>query len=371
MEMAFQRIVIKVGTSTLTDEQGNIDREYMNSLAGQIAQVRGRGIHVLLVTSGAIRAGMEKMGLVVRPKTIPEKQAAAAVGQSALMQIYSEVFARHGLITGQVLLTREDFGDRKRYLNARNTLITLFHHGVIPIVNENDTIATEEIRVGDNDNLAALVAINLEADLLILLSDVPGLYDAHPGKYADARLIPVVSEINDEIREIAGGAGSDSGTGGMRTKIQAAEVATNSGVAMVIADGRHPNVIVEIVSGRPVGTEFLPRKKSLPSRKRWIAFGAPSRGSLTVNEGAKTAVCDGGKSVLAAGVTGVAGDFSNGDMVKVLDKDGNQIARGFVNYSAGEIVRIMGLRSSEIEGILGYKDFDEVIHRDNMVLRRS
>jgi glutamate 5-kinase len=370
MNGLYDKIVIKVGTNTLTDDLGAIDVGYMSELAEQIAQLRVHGAHVLLVTSGAIRAGIDKMGLTERPKTIPEKQAAAAVGQSVLMQLYSEAFRRFGITTGQVLLTREDFKDRTRYLNARNTLLTLCRHGIVPIINENDTIAIEEIRVGDNDNLAALVASNLEADLLILLSDVPGLYDGNPGESSDARLIPVVTAIDEHIRRIAGGAGSSSGTGGMRTKIQAAEIAMNSGVTMAIADGRRRNVITDIAAGEQLGTFFLPRTKRLRGRKRWIAFGARPSGSISVNDGARKMIRECGKSILPAGIIGIAGDFSAGDMVRVTDKDGNPFARGFVNYSADEIEKIRGKHSSEIEEILGHKDFDEVIHRDNLVVRK-
>jgi glutamate 5-kinase len=364
-----KRIVIKVGTSTITDESGAIDRGYITNLAGQIAALKAQGMDVLLVSSGAIRAGMEQLGLTERPKTIPEKQAAAAVGQGHLMQIYSQIFAGVGLVTGQVLLTREDFGNRKRYLCARNTMVTLFRHGVVPIVNENDTVAIDEIRVGDNDNLAALVAASLRADLLVLLSDVSGLYDANPEEVPCAKIIPTVKELGKDVRSAAGGAGSASGTGGMRTKIQAAEIAMNSGIKMVIADGHRENVLVDIASGKAVGTTFIPKEECLKSRKQWIAFGKTPKGTLTVNEGAKKMILERGKSLLAAGITGVAGSFASGDMVDVLDKDGNQIARGFVNYNAEEIEKIKGKKSSEIEPVLGHKDFDEVIHRDNMALR--
>ncbi|MHB0999952.1 MAG: glutamate 5-kinase [Armatimonadota bacterium] len=368
MNNILRRIVIKVGTSTLTDVNGSIDQVYLNTLADQISLLRSHGSDVLLVTSGAIRAGMEKMELAERPRTIPEKQAAAAVGQGYLMQIYSDIFSQHGIITGQVLLTRDDFGSRKRYLNIRNTLLTLFRHSVVPIINENDTVAVDEIRVGDNDNLAALVASSLQADLLILLSDVPGLYDADPVKNSSANLIHTVAKIDSNIRSIAGGAGTASGTGGMRTKIAAAEIAMNSGVKMIIADGRRSGVITDIISGHQIGTTFLPKEECLCGRKRWIAFGAPARGSITVNDGAKQMITSRGKSVLAAGITSVDGSFQSGDMVKILDKDGNHFARGFVNYNAGEIDRIKGRQSTEIEEILGYKDFDEVVHRDNLVL---
>jgi glutamate 5-kinase len=344
-----------------------LDRPYLTALAGQIAALRAKGIDVLLVTSGAIRAGMEKMGLKERPKTMPENQAAAAVGQGLLMQMYSEIFGWHGITAGQVLLTREDFGDRRRYLNARNTMLTLFHHGVVPIVNENDTVAVEEIRVGDNDNLAALVASSLEADLLILLSDVPGLL-ADPETDASA-VIPVVTKIDDRLRSIAGDAHGSDGTGGMRTKVEAAEITMSCGVTLVVADGRKPNVIPDIVAGKRIGTTFLPKEERLGGRKRWIAFGAHARGGIMANDGAKKMIADGGKSLLAAGIVKVIGSFSRGDLVRVLDKQGNRFARGFVNYSAEELEKIKGRQSSDIESILGYKDFDEVIHRDNLVLR--
>ena len=369
MTTHFKRIVIKVGTSTLTDDRGLIDRAYLASLAGQIADLKSQGSDVLLVTSGAIRAGMESLGLTRRPKTIPENQAAAAVGQGLLMQTYSDVFRQLGLTVGQVLLTKEDFRERMRYLNARNTMLALFRHGVVPIVNENDTVAVDEIKVGDNDMLAALVASNIEANLLVLLSDVPGLYDAHPGKAESARLIPVVAKIDESIRAMAGGTQGLSGTGGMRTKIEAAEIATRCGVTMVIADGRRSNVLNEIVQGDGVGTTFLPTKKSLSGRQRWMAFGAAPKGGVVVNEGAKKMIREKGTSLLAAGITDVVGRFSSGDVVRILDKDGNQIARGFVNYSADDIEKIKGKRSGDIESILGHKDYDEVVHRDNMVLQ--
>lgn len=368
MNKEYRRVVVKVGTNTLTDESGALDRAYIADLARQIAELKARGVDVLLVTSGAIRAGVEGMKLGRRPRTIPEKQAAASVGQGILMHDYADSFGQHGVTTGQVLLTREDFGDRRRYLNARNTMLTLFSRGIVPIVNENDTVSVEEIRLGDNDTLAALVAASLEADLLIILSDVDGLYDGMPGRSANAKLIPVVTKIDHQIKAIAGESANANGTGGMRTKIEAAQIAMTCGVTMVVAHGRQANVIQEIVAGEQHGTFFLPKEERLCSRKQWIAFGMSARGSVTVNDGAKKMIADGGKSLLAAGITEVSGRFMRGDLVRVLDGEGNQFARGFVNYSAGEIEKILGLKSSEIENVLGYKDFDEVIHRDNLVL---
>ena len=368
MTRRVKRVVVKVGSSTLTDGSGCLDRAYIASLVSQIAELKSGGCEVVLVTSGSIRAGMERMELTVRPRTIPEQQAAAAIGQGLLMAMYADLFNAHGLTVGQVLLTKEDLGHRKRFLNARNTMLTLLRRGAVPIVNENDTVAVDEIRVGDNDNLAALVASSLQAGTLIILSDVPGLCDSDPGKCEDAKVIPVVERINPAIYEMAGGTRGISGTGGMRTKIEAAEVAVNSGVTMHIADGRRPAVLADILAGKQVGTKFLPVAGRLRSRKRWIAFGAACRGSITVNDGAREKILDGGKSLLAAGITGLQGSFSGGDLVRVLDGRGNQFARGLVNYSADEIEKIKGKRSSDIEAILGYKDFDEVIHRDNLVL---
>ena len=368
MPKRLKRLVIKVGTSTLTDSSGRLDRQYIASLTSQIADLRSKGCEVVLVTSGSIRAGMERLDLPHRPRTIPEKQAAAAIGQGLLMQMYADLFAGRDITVAQVLLTKADFGDRQRYLNVRNCMLTLLRHGAIPIANENDTVAVDEIRVGDNDNLAALVASALQARWLVILSDIPGLCDADPGKCDTAKVIPVVEKITPDIFALAGGTHGLSGTGGMRTKIEAAEVAVNSGVTMFIADGRRPNVLADVVAGKPVGTKFLPVEDSLRSRKRWIAFGAAPRGSISVNDGARDQLCKGGRSLLAPGIVAVSGSFSGGDLVKVLDQGGNQFARGLVNYGAGEIEKIKGRQSSDIEAVLGYKDFDEVIHCDNLVL---
>jgi glutamate 5-kinase len=319
------------------------------------------------VSSGAIRAGRERLNLDGRPRTIPEKQAAAAVGQGILMHTYAEVFTGAGIAAAQVLLTREDLKNRVRYLNARNTLNTLLDYGCVPIINENDTVAIEEIRFGDNDTLAALVASGLHADLLILLSDVPGLCDRDP-KLPGCLLIPEVKAITPEIRAVAGDAQGDAGTGGMRTKVDAAEIAIKSGVEMVIADGRMPGVIEAVVEGKAIGTRFRANSKKLSSRKRWIAFSAPVRGSIVVNSGASEMIVTGGKSLLPVGIVEIIGSFKAGDLVAVADEGGKRLARGFTNYSASDIRQISGRKTSEIEDILGFKDFDEVIHRDNLVL---
>ena len=362
-----RRVVIKVGTSTLTDSNGGIDRGYIRSLVEQISRLVQSGVQCVLVSSGAIRAGRERLNLNGRPRTIPEKQAAAAVGQGILMHTYAELFSEAGIAAAQILLTRDDLKQRVRYLNARNTLNTLLEYGCVPVINENDTVAIEEIRFGDNDTLAVLVASGIHADLLILLSDVPGLCDRDP-KLPGCELIPEVKAITPEIRAIAGDAQGDAGTGGMRTKIDAAEIAMKSGVEMVIADGRAPNVVESAANGEAVGTRFVAGAKRLSSRKRWIAFSMPIRGTVTVNEGARKMIVTGGKSLLPAGIVEVQGTFKAGDLVAVSDEGGKRIARGFANYGASDIRQIKGKQTAEIEDILGFKDFDEVIHRDNLVL---
>ncbi len=362
------RVVVKVGTSSLVSETGSLNRAKMSTLVSQLASAKQQGMDVVLVTSGAIRAGMERLGIPRRPRNIPDQQASAAVGQSLLMKTYTELFSEHGVITAQVLVTRDDFHDRIRYLNARNTMHTLFRFGCMPIVNENDTVATEEIRFEENDTLSALVAACVDADLLLNLSDVDGLYNGDPRTNPDCRLIEEVAELTPEIESLAGGAGSDAGSGGMRSKIEAAKIAVNSGVRMVIARASRPDVIPDVLSGRCVGTRFLSSETGLNHRKRWIAFASRVKGTITVNEGASKMLLDRGKSLLAAGITGCQGSFSVGDLVAIADENDQPIARGLTNYGSAEIKLIQGKRSTDIEKILGYKDFDEVIHRDNLVL---
>ncbi len=363
-----ERIVIKVGTSSIVSEKGALDREKMAGLVDQLIEVKRQGREVILVTSGAIRAGMERLGIAERPKTIPDQQASAAVGQSLLMKTYTELFSNRGLVAAQVLVTRDDFRSRTRYLNARNTMYTLLRFGCIPVVNENDTVATEEIHFEENDTLSALVAACVDAELLLNLSDVDGLYDGDPRTNGDCRLIEEVAQITAEIEEIAGGAHGICGTGGMRSKVEAARIATTSGVQMVIARATRANVIRDAIAGKPVGTRFLSSPKELNHRKRWIAFGSRVKGSVTINDGARKVLVERGKSLLAAGIVGCEGTFRVGDLVAVIDERGEQIARGLTNYAAAEIAQIQGKRSGDIEAILGHKDFDEVIHRDNLVL---
>lgn len=362
------RIVVKVGTSSLVDGQGALDAAKMGDLTRQLACVKSQGKDVILVTSGAIRAGMERLSMAERPQSIPDQQATAAVGQGALMQKYAEHLAQHGIVPAQVLVTRDDFRNRLRYLNARNTLYTLLRFGCLPIVNENDTVATEEIRFGENDTLSALVAACVGADLLVNLSDVDGLCDGDPRLDSSVKVIPEVKQITEEIEALCGGTHGLSGTGGMRTKIEAAKIAVHSGVRMVIANAKRANVISDAVKGEDVGTRFLARAVELNHRKRWIAFGSRVKGSIIVNAGARKVLIERGKSLLAAGIVGSEGTFEVGDLVAVVDETHQEFGRGLTNYGAAELARIRGKHSDEIEKILGYKDFDEVIHRDNLVV---
>ncbi len=334
----------------------------------QLADVCNQGKDVILVTSGAVGTGAGKLGLRGRPKTIPEKQAAAAVGQGILMHIYEKFFAEYGITTGQVLLTREDFSDRKRFLNARNTLHTLLQFRVIPVINENDTVAVEEIKLGDNDSLSALVAGLVDAELLILLSDIEGLYTADPRKDSTARLIQEVKEITSEIEALAGGTGSKMGTGGMATKLQAARIAMHSGVVTVIACAGEKNIVRRVIDREQVGTVFWPLANKLEHKKQWIAYSSHVCGKIFIDEGAARVLAGQGKSLLPSGVTGVEGLFEMGNTVSIVGPDDREIGRGITSYSSAEIDRIKGAQTREIARILGYKDYDEVVHRNNFVL---
>lgn len=363
-----RRIVVKIGTSSLTLPDGGVNEERIEALADEAKALREQGISLILVSSGAIGIGARRLGLTQRPRAIPDKQAAAAVGQGLLMQAYEKAFTARQLVVGQVLLTAEDTVDRRRHLNSRNTFLKLLEYGAIPIVNENDTVAVDEIRFGDNDTLSALVATLVEADLLILLSDVDGLYDANPRRNANARLLPVVAELTAELEAAAGGAGSDFGTGGMATKLEAARIVTAAGIPMVLAHSARPKVLLDVVAGRDVGTLFLPRGQGMRARKRWLAFHQRARGSVVVDEGAARALVERGGSLLPAGVVRVEGTFEAGDLLRVLATDGTELARGLTNYSSDALRRMAGRRTSELEAVLGYKGYDEVIHRDNMVV---
>jgi glutamate 5-kinase len=363
-----RRLVVKVGSGLITTRQVGVDDQRVAALAADIAAAR-RDHEVVLVTSGAIVTGMARLGLAERPRTIPEKQAAAAVGQSALMWHYEAAFKRHDVPVGQVLLTAQDISDRARYLNARNTLGTLLELSVLPIVNENDTVAVDEIKVGDNDNLSALVASLIDADLLVLLTDVDGLYTANPSASPDARKIDTVEAITDDILRLVWDRSETVSIGGMATKLEAAQKAAAAGIPMVIASGRQDGVLARLLAGESVGTYFAPRADPLAARKRWIAFAVPPQGRLTVDAGALRALRDEGRSLLPSGVVEVEGDFAAGEVVAVVGQlDGRELGRGLVNFDAGELRKIRGAKTRQIEERLGYRSVDEVIHRDNLVI---
>ena len=363
-----KRVVVKVGTSTLTHSTGKLNLWRIEKLVRELADLANQGKEMILVTSGAVGAGMDLLGLKEKPKTIPEKQAAAAVGQGRLMHTYEKFFSEHGQVVAQVLLTREDSVKRTRYTNCRNTLLTLLKMGVIPIINENDAVAIDELKIGDNDTLSAMVASIVDADVLIILSDIEGVYTDNPQSNPEATLIEEIGDITPEIEALAGGAGTLRGTGGMHTKIQAGKIAVNSGVSMVIASGLRDGVLRDILSGAKVGTIFLSKENRLQVRKRWLAFGARTQGVITVDKGCEKAVLSGGSSVLAAGITGVQGDFEHGNTISVVTTEGREIARGIANYNGEEARKIMGCHTNGLAQILGSKPYDEVIHRDNMVL---
>ena len=364
-----KRIVIKVGTSTITYANGKRNFSQIDRLAREISDLQNQGKEMILVTSGAVAVGVDRMGLPGKPKTIPGKQAAAAVGQGVLMHTYEKFFADYGQIVAQVLITKTEAIDRHRYTNTRNTFMELMRQRVIPIVNENDVVALDELKIGDNDNMSALVAGIVDADLVIILSDVDGLYTANPQTHPDAVIVPEVAEITPEIEASAGGVGSARGTGGMATKIQAAKAATSSGIHLVIASGTEKNAITRVLQGEELGTLFVSRENRLQFRKRWLAFGAKIAGSIVVDDGCANAIRKaGGCSILPAGVFAVQGEFLPGSTVSVIDKDAHELARGLVHYSSAELEQIKGCNSGEIANILGHKNFDEVIHRDDLVI---
>lgn len=363
-----KRIVLKVGTSTLTHSTGKLNFFRIEKLVRQLSDLANQGKEVILVTSGAVGAGMDRLGLKEKPKTIPEKQAAAAVGQGILMHTYEKLFGEYGQTVAQVLLTREDSVKHKRYINSRNTLLTLLKMGVIPVINENDAVAIDELKIGDNDTLSAMVANIVDADVLIILSDIDGVYSDNPQKNPNAQLIHEIDDITPEIEALAGGAGSLRGTGGMQTKIQAAKIAVNSGVTMLIASGWQDGIIREIFDGTKVGTIFLAKHNRLQTRKGWLAFGARIHGAVTVDDGCETAITKRGSSLLSAGITAVEGSFEHGNTIRLLSPNGREIGRGITNYSSEELKKIMGYHTDRICDILGSKTYDEVVHRDNMVL---
>lgn len=364
-----KRVVVKLGSSILSNERG-IDRRRLRRLAGEIHEVASQR-QVVIVSSGAVAAGMARLGLSERPKTIPQKQAAAAVGQIGLMALYQQYLGKLGRAVAQVLLTRDDLANRRRYINARHAFEALLQAGVIPIVNENDTVAVEEMHFnfGDNDNLSALVATLVSADLLVILSDVAGLYTGDPAGDARASLVPVVRGVDARIESYVGGSAGRLGTGGMATKVRAAHKAAQAGIPCIVADGLHAGILSRVFDPREsVGTLFLSEGDRLKRRKHWIAHTLRPAGSITVDAGAHGAIARHGRSLLPKGITAAGGSFGAGECVSIFDADGREFARGLVNYGAAEVAKIKGMHSGAIEATLGYKVSDEVIHRDDLVL---
>ena len=363
------KIVIKVGTRVLTNEDGFLDKHQITEFSKQVIKLRSNGYSVVVVSSGSVGAGISALGFQKRPNILPELQAAAAIGQGKLIEIYNECFKKHGYHAAQILLTRQDFEDRQRYLNTCNTLHSLLNFKTIPIINENDTISVEEITFGDNDILSALVTNLLRADLLILLSSVDGLYTTPPVSGKSCNVLSVVNSISDDIKKLVFKQKTKEGIGGMESKLEAAGIATGSGETVIIANGRQSDVLSKIMNYDNVGTLFLPYKKKITSRKRWIGFTVRPKGKIYIDDGALNALLKRGKSLLPSGVVKVDGNFIKGDIVSILSVNENrETARGLMNYSSGEVQKIKGLRSSSIKKTLGYKPYDEIIHRDNMVL---
>ncbi|MBF0422027.1 MAG: glutamate 5-kinase [Magnetococcales bacterium] len=364
---AARTVVVKIGSNLLTLPGNGLNREWITDRVLEMVHLIRQGRRVVIVTSGAVAAGYPRLGLSVRPKLLREKQAAAAAGQAVLMECYEAVFAGHHIHTAQILLTRDDVEHRRRYLNARDTLKTLLDFGLVPVVNENDTVVVEQIKFGDNDTLSANVADLVDADLLILLSDIDGLYDADPRTNPQAQRIPLVAEVTSDIEKLAGGSGSAVGLGGMVTKLKAAKMASLSGCPMVLTSGFADDPILTVFSGQPVGTLFLPAIYPLNAHKRWLVNSRQARGNLTLDAGAVTALKN-GSSLLARGIVAVAGEFDRGDAVFCLDPEGFPFAKGQVNYPASDLRRLAGKHSTDFEAILGFLGDPEVIHRDRMAL---
>ncbi|MFO1228031.1 glutamate 5-kinase [Roseateles sp.] len=363
-----RRIVVKVGSSLVTNEGRGVDAVAIGNWCRQLAALAQDGYEVVMVSSGAIAEGMKRLGWTTRPKELHELQAAAAVGQMGLAQMYETQLSAHGLSSAQVLLTHADLADRERYLNARSTLLTLLAHRVLPVINENDTVVTDEIKFGDNDTLGALVANLVEADVLVILTDQRGLYSADPRKDPQAQFISLAEAGDPSLETMAGGAGSSIGRGGMLTKILAAKRACRSGASTVIAWGREPDVLLRLARGEAIGTHLKARTQKLAARKQWMADHLQLRGSVRVDDGAVAKLRDEGKSLLPIGVTTVQGDFHRGEVIAVCAPDGTELARGLSNYSAAEARLIARKASSAIEAVLGYQAEPELIHRDNMIL---
>ena len=367
----YQRIVAKLGTSLLTGGSDHLNEDIMSSLVAQAAQLHQQGLELLIVSSGAIALGRHKLGLTKKLKGIPFKQVLASVGQNRLMHVYEQLFSQYDITVAQALLTKADLSDRAGYLNTRNTLLALLELGVVCIVNENDVVAVDEIheaKFGDNDNLSAMVANLVDADLLLLLTDTAGLYTADPHRYPNARLLSQVDRIDSEIERLAAGTPSRVSIGGMVTKVEAAKLATASGITVVIADGREKDTILRLVAGEAVGTRFVPTTSKLESRKRWMLSGLATKGKLVVDSGAALALKKQKRSLLAAGIKQIEGDFQRGDIVNIYDPQGSRLGCGITNYSSADIKVIKGAHSRKIVSLLGYDYGSEVVHRNNLVV---
>ncbi len=362
-----RRVVLKLGSAVLTAPDG-LNRPLIERLVAESGSLRGGEREFIIVSSGAIAAGCRKLGLSSRPSGIPQQQAVAAAGQSALMQVYEEAFAQIGLKVAQILLTHDDLESRQRFLNARNTLLTLLQWRVVPIINENDTVATDELKFGDNDNLAALICNLVGADLLILLTDTDGLFDQDPREHPDAKLVHLVESFDAELDKAASGRAGALGRGGMGSKLQAAKKAAAAGLPSIIANGLTPGILTKIFAGEDVGTLFLPQAQKLKSRQYWLAYNVNPKGAILVDQGAWEALVNRNKSLLPAGIVAVFGGFGKGAAVQLMDPEGRPFAIGLTNYSARDIGRIQGRQTKEIEQFLGQKGYDEVIHRDNLVI---
>ena len=362
-----KKVLVKIGSAVLTGDDG-LDLKIIDSLVQDMSDLADKGYSIVLVTSGAIVSGKHRMKITEQLKSIPEKQAAAAIGQGRLMRVYSKAFEKNGHYVAQILLTLADLTDRQRYLNIRNTLSTLLEWRTIPIINENDTVAVDEIKFGDNDNLAAMIANIIEADLFINLTSTEGLYDCNPAVSKKAKLIRTVSEFSEHIEAAATEETSSSGTGGMKSKILSAKKVTAIGIPCIIAPGKKDNVLTAIMAGKEIGTLFLPMANRLNSKKYWIAFTLRPRGRLIIDDGAQKALLEKGKSLLPSGIIDVEGNFDIGDAVNCVGCDGSILAKGLVNFSSEQINKIKGLKTTQIKQVLGNKDYDEVIHRDNLAI---
>jgi glutamate 5-kinase len=362
-----KRVVVKVGSNVLTEDHG-LNLKAIRAISRQIAKLIDEGREVILVSSGAMASGMKKIGLPRRPDEIPKRQAIAAVGQAGLMIAYEKAFERYDKKVAQILLTHEDLSNRKRYLNARNTIYTLLSWQVIPIINENDTVAVEEIKLGDNDNLAAMITLLMDADVLFNLTDIDGLHTKDPRIHTDARFIPMVDAISKSTERVASDIPGALGTGGMLSKIKAAKKVTSAGIPMVIANGLKPNVLTKLFAGKKQGTYFVPKTQRLTSRKCWIAFSLKPQGAIMIDDGAALAILKKGKSLLPSGIVSVKDEFGVGAPVEFKNLNDDLLGVGLVNYSAAEIRQIKGVKSTQIKNILGHKSYDEVIHRDNLAL---